>query len=167
MFFWSRRGCRTYQIRMEERLEMGSQALESDLELAAHLRECGPCREGWATAERSRELFAGAREWTVPPSEAFVTRAMASVRGAEASQSALWRPFEAFASQFSLVASVVLLALSVFLGEFSPALRQAEVAPTVTVSMEVVNEWPEPPAQAGPTTQDEVLLSLVDVDNGI
>jgi predicted anti-sigma-YlaC factor YlaD len=165
MFFSIGRRCRTYQIRMEEQLDTGPQAVESDLELSAHLHECGTCRKGWVAAKRSRELFAGATEWAVQPSEAVVTRTMASVRGAEASRSALWHPFEVFASQFSLVASVVLLALSVFLGEFSPALRQAEVAPTASV--EVTSEWPEPPAQPAPITQDEVLLSLVGVDNDI
>jgi hypothetical protein len=79
----------------------------------------------------------------------------------------LWRPLEALASRFSLVASVVLLALSVFIGEVSPSLRRADVVPTPTSSVEMTSDWPEPPAQPVPATQDEVLLSLVGVDNGI
>jgi len=59
---------------------------------------------------------------------------------------------------------VVLLALCVFLGEFAPALRQPEFMPTTT-AIEVTGDWPEPPAQ--PATQDEILMSVVDVDNGI
>jgi hypothetical protein len=93
---------------------------------------------------------------------------MASIREQEALGSVpaeVWRPVEALASRFALVASVALLALSVFLGEFSPALRQTEAVSTGAVATEIMSDWPEPPAQ--PATQDEVLMSLVDVDNGI
>jgi predicted anti-sigma-YlaC factor YlaD len=170
MFEWNERGCRKYQIRMEDRLGVSPTALESDPELAAHLRECGRCREAFAAAELSGRLLADAELPDVRPSEAFVTRVMASVREAEARVSAtaaVWRPVEAFASRFALVAAVVLLALSVFLGEFSPALRQFEAVSTgaANATTEIAGDWPEPPAQ--PATQDEVLLSLVDVDNGI
>lgn len=172
MFNWMERGCRKYQIRMEDALGAPPQAVESDPELAAHLRECGRCREAFAAAELSGRLFAGVEEPEVQPSEAFVTRVMASVREAEARLSApaaAWRPLEALASRFVLVASVVLLALSVFLGEFSPALRRPDVAATAAATAasgaEITNDWPEPPAQ--PATQDEVLLSLVGMDNGI
>ena len=168
MFHWNERGCRKYQIQMEDRLGAEPQAVESDVELAAHLRECSKCREAFAAAELSTTLFAGIETPEVQPSEAFVTRVMANVREAEATlsaPSAVWRPLEALASRFALVAAVVLLALSVFLGEFSPALRQAEVVSTGSATTEVTSDWPEPPAQ--PATQDEVLMSLVDVDNGI
>jgi hypothetical protein len=169
MFHWNERGCRKYQIRMEDCVGAEPQAAESDVELAAHLRECSKCREAFAAAQLSGRLFAGVEEPEVQPTEAFVTRVMASVREAEATLSApaaVWRPLEALASRFALVAAVVLLALSVFLGEFSPALRQAEVVSTGPASTaEVTSDWPEPPAQ--PATQDEVLMSLVDVDNGI
>jgi predicted anti-sigma-YlaC factor YlaD len=169
MFQWSERGCRKYQIRMEDRLAGSPLDAESDPELAAHLRECSKCREAFGAAELSGRLFAGAETTKVQPSEAFVTRVMASVREAEArmsGQAAAWRPLEALASRFSLVAAMVLLALSVFLGEFSPALRQVEVVSSGAASgTTVTSDWPEPPAQ--PATQDEVLMSLVGVDNGI
>jgi predicted anti-sigma-YlaC factor YlaD len=170
MFHWNERGCRKYQMRLEDCVGAMPQAVESDPELAAHLRECGKCREAFAAAELSGRLFAGIEQPAVLPSETFVTRVMAMVREAEATQSAsaaIWRPLEALASRFALVAAVVLLALSVFLGEFAPALRQAEVISTGTApaATEVIGDWPEPPAQ--PATQDEVLMSLVGVDNGI
>jgi hypothetical protein len=168
MFQWMERGCRKYQMRMEECLGVDSQVMESDQELSAHLRECGKCREAFAAAQLSQQLFAGAEVPEVPVSEAFVTRVMASVREADATlaPSPVWRPLEILASRFALVSAVVLLALSVFLGEFSPALRQPEAASITPASNEVVvGDWPEPPAQ--PATQDEVLMSLVDVDNGI
>ncbi len=63
-----------------------------------------------------------------------------------------------------MVAAVVLLALCVFLGEFAPALRQPELA-SATAATEISGDWPEPPAQ--PATQDEILMFVVDVDNGI
>jgi len=170
MFPWSARGCRKYQIRMEDYLGAPPVAAESDPELAAHLRECRKCREAFAAAKLSGSLLAEVETAEVHPSEAFVTRVMASVREAEARLSgpaAVWRPLEALASRFALVAAMVLLALSVFLGEFSPALRQVGVASggTVIGAAEVTSDWPEPPVQ--PATQDEVLMSLVGVDNGI
>jgi predicted anti-sigma-YlaC factor YlaD len=168
MFRWSERECRKYQSRMEDCLGAGPQALESDPELSAHLRTCGNCREALAAAEMSGRLLACVEQPDLQPSEAFVTRVMASVRAAEAvQQAAVWRPLEVMASRFALVASVALLALSVFLGEFSPALRQPAVVVTgsVTNGTEITNDWPEPPAS--PATKDEVLMSLVEVDNGI
>jgi hypothetical protein len=159
---------------MEDCLGAAAVALEPDPELAAHLRACDKCHAAFAAAELSARLFEGIEEPAVQPSDVFVTRVMASVREAEASLSApaaVWRPLEALASRFALVSAVALLALSVFLGEFSPALRQAEVANTsevvtsTTTGVEMTSDWPEPPAQ--PATQDEVLMSLVDADNGI
>ena len=163
MFGWNERGCRKYQVRMEDHLGSAPEAMESDVELAAHLRECGRCRESFASAQLSSRLFS-AEEPEVQPSEAFVTRVMASIReeqGRLLAPVAVWHPLEALASRFAVVAAVVLLALSVFLGEFAPALRQPDFAATT----EITGDWPEPPAQ--PATQDEVLMSLVELDNGI
>jgi predicted anti-sigma-YlaC factor YlaD len=167
MFDWNERTCREFQVRMEDAIGADPQAAESDEALVMHLRECENCRELSAAAELSARLFSAAAVPMVQPSEAFVTRVMASIREQEAILSApsqVWRPLEALASRFALVSAVVLLALSVFLGEFSPVLRQPEVLPTGAATAEVTSDWPEPPAQ--PATQDEVLMSLVDVENG-
>jgi len=163
MFSWNERGCRKYQVRMEDYLGAAPEAVESDLELTTHLRGCSRCRESFAAAQLSGRLFS-AEEPEVQPSEAFVTRVMASIREEQArlfAPAAVWRPLEALASRFALVAAVVLLALSVFLGEFAPALRQ----PDMGASTEIAGDWPEPPAQ--PATQDEVLMSLAEAENGI
>ena len=164
MFSWNERGCRKYQVRMEDRLSAAPEAVGSDLELTAHLRGCAQCRESFAAAQLSGRLFSAAEEPEVRPSEAFVARVMASIREEQArlpAPAAVWRPLEALASRFALVAAVALLALSVFLGEFAPALRQ----PDMGSATEVAADWPEPPAQ--PATQDEVLMSLAEAENGI
>ena len=164
MFAWNKRGCRKYEVRMEDHLGAAPEMVESDTELTAHLRECAQCRESFAAAQLTGRLFFAAEEPEVQPSEAFVTRVMASIREEEARLSApaaVWRPLEVLASRFALVAAMVLLALSVFLGEFAPALRQ----PDLTATTEVVGDWPEPPAQLA--TQDEVLMSLAEAENGI
>ncbi len=162
MFSWKERGCRKYQARMEDHLSAAPEAVESDLELTSHLRGCARCRESFAAAQLSGRLFFAAEEPEVQPSEAFVTRVMASIREEQARLSApaaAWRPLEAMASRFALVAAVALLALSVFLGELAPALRQPEFSASTEVA------WPEPPAE--PATQDEVLMSLAEAENGI
>jgi predicted anti-sigma-YlaC factor YlaD len=164
MFGWNKRGCRKYEVRMEDHLGVAPEAVESDLELSAHLRECARCRESFAAAQLSGTLFFAAEETEVQPSEAFVTRVMASIHEEQArllAPAAVWRPLEVLASRFALVAAVVLLALSVFLGEFAPALRQPELGTTT----EIAGDWPEPPAQ--PATQDDVLMSLAEAENGI
>jgi len=98
MFSWKERGCRKYQVRMEDRLGAAPEVVESDLELTAHLRGCAQCRESFAAAQLSDRLFSAAEEPEVRPSEAFVTRVMASIRGEQARLSvsaAVWRPLEA------------------------------------------------------------------------
>lgn len=175
MFGRTEKRCNAYRARMEDYVGSAAEPMDSDLELTAHLRQCERCRESFAAAQLSRRLFAAVDAPQEQPSEAFVTRVMASIREEEARLSmpaAVWRPLEVLASRFALVAALVLLALSVFLGEFAPALRQPEYAATTSTQPEVVGttpteatgDWPEPPAQ--PATQDEVLMSLVDVDNG-
>jgi hypothetical protein len=164
MLGWEQRKCRKFEARMEDHLGAAPEAVESDAELAAHLRQCRRCRESFAAAQLAGRLFFEEQGPAVQPSEAFVTRVMASIRQEEARLSApaaVWRPLEALASRFALVAAMALLALSVFLGEFAPALRQ----PDFNVATEVVGDWPEPPAQ--PATQDEVLMSLAEAENGI
>jgi len=164
MFGWNKRGCKRYEVRMEDHLGAAPEAVESDPELTAHLRECAQCRESFAAAQLSGRLFFAAEEPEVQPSEAFVTRVMASIREEQAhllAPPAVWRPLEVLASRFALVAAVTLLALSVFLGEIAPALRQ----PDLVAATEVAGDWPEPPAQ--PATQDEVLMSLAEAENGI
>jgi len=164
MFSWMERRCRRYQVRMEDHLDASPEALESDLELAAHLRRCGRCRESFAAAQLAGTLLSVAEAPEVQPSEAFVTRVMAAIREEQArlaTPAAAWRLLEGLASRFALVAAVALLALSVFLGEFAPALRQPEAGGAT----EITADWPEPPAQ--PATQDEVLMSLSETENGI
>jgi hypothetical protein len=151
---------------MEDYLNAPPGAADSDAELAAHLRECARCRESFAAAQLSGLLFFSESAAEVRPSETFVTRVMASVRAEQARllvPNIVWRPLEALASRFALVAAVALLALSVFLGEFAPALRQPD--PGGVASMEITGDWPEPPAQ--PATQDEVLMSLAEAESGI
>jgi predicted anti-sigma-YlaC factor YlaD len=149
---------------MEDHLDATPEGLKSDPELTAHLGRCERCRESFAAAQLANTLLAAVETPAPQPSEAFVTRVMATIREEQArlaAPAAVWRLLENLASRFAVVAAVVLLALSVFLGEFAPALRQVEVGGATVVT----GEWPEPPAP--PATQDEVLLSLSEIENGI
>jgi hypothetical protein len=145
---------------MEELLEVSPEALESDAELSVHLKGCSRCRKSLENARLAGSLLSVAGIPEVPSTEAFVTRVMARVReaDAQAARPTVWATLEPLASRFTIVAAMVLLALSVFLGEFSPALRQIEMS---SIS-EVTADWPEPPAQ--PATQDEVLMSLSEAE---
>ena len=159
--------CRSCRAGMEDYLSDysmgGMEQIDPESDLAAHLRGCAACRETFDEGSLASAIVRGACEPPAEVSGAFVTRVMAAVREEEtrrAAAGAIWRPIELLASRFALAASVVLLAASVYLVEFAPPFEM----PATTSQTEVVGLMPEPPAQ--PSNQDEVLMSLVEMENG-
>ena len=155
--------CHEYRARVEVYLLGVPAPIETDPELAHHLEACAACREAVEEGLWAGEIVRNA----CPPYEgvsgAFVTRVMASIReeeGRRAASNAIWRPIEVLASRFALAATVLLLAASVYLVEFTPPIN----LPQTTSQAEVVGLMPEPPAQ--PTNQDEVLMTLAEMENG-
>jgi hypothetical protein len=156
-------GCRRYQARLEDYLSEDGERVDADPELAAHLRECGACAEALEAGRLAGVIVRGACEPYAGVSGAFVTRVMAAIRDEESRRGAvgtIWRPVELLASRFALVASVLLLAASVYLVEFAPPFQ----TPASTSQAQFVGLMPEPPAQ--PSNRDEVLLTLVEMENG-
>jgi hypothetical protein len=154
--------CREYRSLIEDYLLEVPALAGVEPELAEHLKSCRGCREAVAEGLLAGEIVRGACEPYEGVSGAFVTRVMAAIReeeGRRAAGSAIWRPIEVLASRFALVASVLLLAASFYLVEFTPPL---DVPPASQA--EVVGLMPEPPAQ--PANQDEVLVSLAEMENG-
>jgi hypothetical protein len=159
-------GCRSYRARMEECLADDAERIDADPELAAHLRECRACRENFDDGLLAGRIVRSACEPYEGVSGAFATRVMAAIREEEsrrAPTSAIWRPIELLGSRFALAASVLLLAASVYLVEFAPPFEMPATTST-TSQTEVVGLMPEPPAQ--PSNQDEVLMTLVEMENG-
>jgi hypothetical protein len=155
--------CRSCRARMEDYLAAGIEQIDTLPELTAHLRDCATCREVFDNGLLASAIVRNACEPAAEVSGAFVTRVMAGIREEEARRAAsgaIWRPIELLASRFALAASVVLLAASVYLVEFAPPFE----APATTSQTEVVGLMPEPPAQ--PSNQDEVLMTLVEMENG-
>jgi len=154
--------CQSCRDRMEDCLVDGVLRVDAQPELAAHLRECDACRDALDAAQLAGAIVRNACEPPAQVSGAFVTRVMAAIRDQEERRTAagaFWRPIEHLASRFAMAASVVLLAASVYLVEFAPPFPvppnpQTEVGALI----------PEPPAQ--PSNQDEVLMSLVEMENG-
>jgi len=156
-------GCREYRARVEDYLLGAPAPIETDPILAEHLPVCSECREAVDDGLLAGKIMRNA----CPPYEgvtgAFVTRVMAAVReeeGRRAAGMAIWRPIEVLASRFALVASVLLLVASVYLVEFTPPIS----LPATTSQAEVIGLMPEPPAQ--PSNQDEVLMTLAEMENG-
>jgi hypothetical protein len=155
--------CRTYRDRLEDCLPGGAESIDAEPELAAHLRGCSACREIFDAGLLTSAIVRAACQPHAQVTGAFVTRVMAAIRDEDtrrAATGAIWRPIELLASRFALVASVLLLAASFYLVEFAPPFEM----PATTSQTEVVSLMPEPPAQ--PSNQDEVLMSLVEMENG-
>ncbi len=154
-------GCREYRDRLAAGLTAsGTPAPAVDAGLREHLGECAQCREAVETAVLASQLVRNAQP-PVRTSEAFVTRVMAAVREQEFTPAAIWRPVELLASRFALVAAVVLLGLSMYLAEFAPSRETVAVAGQTEIGAGMP-ERPELPAN-----EDEILMSLAEMDNGI
>ncbi len=156
-------GCPEYGTRLEENLVAGRPI--TDAALSVHLRECAPCREAMDTSLLASQLVRDAqRPLNTAGSEAFVTRVMAAIREQElrlAGPSGFWRPLELLASRVALVAAVLLLALSFYIAKFAPPLDTA----ATNGQAEIGAGLPERPAL--PANEDDVLMSLADMNNGI
>lgn len=154
-------GCPEYQASLEDVLREGEARVAPNSALDRHLQACADCRNALEDALIAGKLMRHARDPENACSPAFVTRVMASIR--EATQpvpNTIWRPLELLASRMALAAALVLLALSVYLREITPARTIA-----VNAAAEVGAILPEPPAQ--PANADEVLMSLADTGGGI
>jgi hypothetical protein len=155
-------GCREYRVRLQKTLLAGA-ASSADADLNAHVQQCASCGEAVETAALAGQLVRDAQP-AVRYSDGFVTRVMATIREQEArvaGPGAFWRPLELLASRFALVAALVLLGLSLYLAEFTPTRNTLPVAgPT-----EIGAGLPEPPSP--PANDDEILMSLVERNDGI
>ena len=157
-------GCLEYRSRVEDYLLEGPVSTGVEPGLAEHLKSCRACREAVEEGRLAGEIVRGACEPYEGVSGAFVTRVMAAIREEEgrraAAGSAIWRPIEVLASRFALAASVLLLAASFYLIEYTPPVD----VPSAGSQSEIVGLMPEPPAQ--PANQDEVLMTLAEMENG-
>lgn len=156
-------GCRQYSARVEEYLLGAPAFIDADPELAQHLKACAACREAVEDGHLAGEIVRAGTDPYEGVSGAFATRVMAAIREEEsrrAASGALWRPIEVLASRFALAASVLLLAISFYLVKFAPPMD----VPATTTQAEVIGLMPEPPAQ--PANQDEVLMTLAEMENG-
>lgn len=125
--------------------------------LDLHLRSCADCRKALEDALGASKLMRHVRYPKPVVSPALVTRVMASIREAtQAAPMTIWRPLELLASRMALVAAIVLLAMSVYLHEMTPA----RSAVAINAQTEIGAGMPEPPAT--PADADEVLMSLAD-----
>jgi predicted anti-sigma-YlaC factor YlaD len=155
-------GCPKYRRKLEETLLSGASP-EAGSDLEAHLQECAPCRQAVATAALASQLVRDAQR-PLQYSDAFVTRVMATIREQESIQAgpgAFWRLLELLASRFALVAALVLLGVSLYLAEFTPTRNTLPATGTTEIGAGL----PEPPVP--PANDDEILMSLVERNDGI
>jgi len=158
--------CSAFRALMEDSIREGTAFIEPGSRFSLHLDACAECREALDTALLSSRLMNVARITVPEPSEVFVTRMMALVREAderESSVNPIWRPLELLASRFAVAASVLLLALSVYLAAFAPGHRPlfGNSQPEMGAAVGTL----EPPA-APPSNPDDVLMSIAETPNG-
>jgi hypothetical protein len=151
--------CRKFKSRFEDYLG-GAQ----DSELEAHLTECEDCRAALEDSKLAGSLLREAWEPASEPSREFLANVMARIRQEETrekSPAAFWTPLEFLASRLSLTAAVVLLALSVYLVEFTPH----RIVTLSSIRTELsASDFPQPPSD--PVSNEEVLQSLAERTNG-
>jgi hypothetical protein len=158
----ARFGCPEYQASLEDALRDSEVCIEPNSALDLHLQACADCREALNDALTASKLMRHACYPEHAASPALVTRVMATIREAtQAAPNTIWRPLELLASRMALVAAVLLLALSVYLREFTPA----RAAMPLNGPSEIGAVMPEPPAT--PADADEVLMSLADTGDAI
>jgi hypothetical protein len=152
-------GCRSFEARWEDYLGGAP-----DSELEGHLATCEKCRSGLDDSRLAGDLLREAWEPASEPSQAFLANVMARIHREEArakSPAAFWAPLEFLASRLSLTAAVVLLALSLYLVEFAPH-RNVSLG---SIRSELsASDFPQPPAD--PVSNEEVLQSLAEMNNG-
>ena len=151
--------CRKFESRFEDYL---GGAPDSNLE--RHLTECEDCRAALEDSKLAGSLLRGAWEPASEPSREFLANVMARIRQEETrekSPAAFWTPLEFLASRLSLTAAVVLLALSVYLVEFTPH----RIVTLSSIRTELsASDFPQPPSD--PVSNEEVLQSLAERTNG-
>ncbi len=148
------RQCRRYEARLEDFLNGAA-----DPELNEHLSHCANCSTALEDSRLTGKWLREACEPAAEPGSAFLAGVMTRIREEEMraqSPAAFWNPLEFLASRLALTAAMLLLALSVYLAEFTPRHGMATPSPTEMSAM----DFPQPPGD--PVTNDEVLQSLAE-----
>ena len=151
--------CRKYEARFADYLEGGS-----DPEFQRHLGQCAECRSALEDSLLAGNLLRQCWEPSSEPRPAFLAGVMAKIqeeRARRESPVAFWRPLEFLASRLSLTAAVLLLALSAYLVEVGPARNTAQIPNRTELS---ASDFPQ--QQRVPVSNEEVLLSLAERNNG-
>ena len=151
--------CRKFELRLEDYIEG-----VPDAEIQQHVAECAGCRAAVEDSMLAGNMLRQACEPSSEPHPAFLAGVMARIeeeKARAASPAAFWTPLEFLASRLSLTAAVILLALSAYLVEGGPHRNSAQVPNRTELS---ASDFPQQPRD--PVSNEEVLLSLVERNNG-
>ena len=151
--------CRRYEARLEDYLSG-----VVDCELNEHLSQCANCRTALEESRMAGKWLREAWERAGEPGSAFLAGVMARIREEQMraqSPAAFWNPLEFLASRLSLTAAMLLLALSVYLAEFTPGRTAPPPSPRSELS---AADFPQPPGD--PVSNEEVLQSLAERNYG-
>jgi hypothetical protein len=160
--------CEEFEARLADAAEISAEggefaALNGDL--SAHVSGCEHCRDAWEAVTLSGSLLRSGLEPTAEPGPFFAKRVMATIRAEERSLAAqgsiFWRPVQRLAARMALVAGVAVMALTIYVYTFAST-AGGDAGANVTAYELVPHQQLDPQ----PQSKDEVLMSLVERDNG-
>jgi hypothetical protein len=160
--------CENYELRLEDAAELAAErgeqiALSADL--SAHLSSCAHCSEALEAVSTSRSILHAGLEPTAAPGPFFSKRVMAVIRAEEdrlaAQGSTFWSPLQHLAARIALVASVLVMGLTIYAYTFSGSSSLDSSSANATAYELVPHQQLDPQ----PQSKDEVLMSLVERSN--
>jgi hypothetical protein len=160
--------CEIYELQLEEAAELSNargEQIALSPDLIAHIDTCAHCSEALNAISVSQSLLRSSLEPTAAPSAFFTKRVMAVIRAEEdrlASQgSTFWSPLQHLAARIALVASVLVMGLTIYAYTFSGSSSLDSSSANATAYELVPHQQLDPQ----PQSKDEVLMSLVERSN--
>jgi hypothetical protein len=164
----SEAACEHFAVQLEDAANLAAergQELTLSADLAAHVAVCDDCRAGVEARSVTSALLLGALDPTAAPGPYFAPRVLAVIRSEEerlaTQRNIFWRPLEHLAGRVALAAGLAVMLLSFYVYAF--------VVPqtgTPSVAQEAYELVPHQQVDPQPQTKDDVLMSLVDHNNG-
>ena len=161
--------CEPYVSRLEDAANAAAERgeeLSLSADLASHVAGCEDCRAGVDARRLSSALLQWGFEPTVGPGTGFTRRVIAHIRVEEDRRltqgKIFWRPLEHLAGRVALATGLAVLLLSFYVYAFV----MPQGGPAGVTQADNYELVPHQQVDPQPQSKDDVLLSLVEKNNG-